>query len=104
MVARAIELDLPLGESPAFPRDVAGTGRHDHLLALPGVDEAAAARLARAFPTLAAVYAADLDRLTAAVGPVAAARIRWFLDAPLSAAALPGRRPGRRPGGWRSAA
>ena len=103
MIPRAIELDLPLGEAPEFPRDVAGTGRHDHLRGVPGVDEATAARLARAFPTLAAVYAADQERLSAVVGPVAAARIRWFLDAPLSAAALPGRRGGRR-SGWRSAA
>ena len=102
MIARAIELDLPLGDQPSFEDAVAGRGRHHHLTAVPGVDEAAAARLARAFPTLGAVYAADLDRLTAVVGPVAAARIRWFLDAPLSEAALPGRR--RRPRGWRTAA
>lgn len=96
MVPRAIELDLPLGEPLEA---VAGVDRAAHLLGIPGVDPVIGARLARAFPSLAAVYAAGEERLAAAVGPVAAARIRWFLDAPISRAAMPGRRP-RAQRGW----
>lgn len=102
MIPRAIELDLPLEEPPAFDADVAGEDRHHHLTAIPGIDEALAARLSRTFPTLGAVYAASEERLAAVAGPVAAARIRWFLDAPISVQALPGRRSRR--GGWRHAA
>jgi hypothetical protein len=98
MVARAIELDLPLGDA-VLGGDIAGAERRTHLLAIPGIDAAAATLLARTFPSLAAVYAADEARLAAVVGPVAAARMRWFLDAPISAAALPGRRR-RAPQGW----
>ena len=91
-----IELDLPLGE----PDDgELGLRRHRHLTSLPGVDEAAAARLERAFPSLAALYAAGQERLEQVVGPVAAARIRWFLDAPLRPAAMVRPRPG-----WKRAA
>ena len=100
MIPRAIELDLPLGE-PATA-EVARGDRVAHLAAIPGVDGALAERLARVFPSLAAVYAASEQRLTEAAGPVAAARIRWFLDAPLSAAALPGRRARHRT--WHHAA
>lgn len=101
MVPRAIELDLPLGGAAATPASaadgVAGPGHAAHLIAVPGVDEQTAARLLRAFPSLAAVYAAERARLAEVVGPVAAARIRWFLDAPVSAAALPGRPRSRTP-------
>ena len=90
MIPKAIELDLPLGEPAGV--EVERGHRIAHLAAIPGVDIGVAERLARLFPSLAAVYAAPEARLRDAVGPVAAARIRWFLDAPLSAAALPGRR------------
>ena len=112
MVTKAIELDLPLGEPAGV--DLLSTAlapcsvepehgdRVAHLAAIPGVDHAAAERLARLFPSLAAVYAATEERLRDAVGPVAAARVRWFLDAPLSAAALPGRRVRHR--SWHRAA
>jgi ERCC4-type nuclease len=93
MMPRAIELDLPLGDvPPAFDDSVAGAERHHHLTAIPGIDEALAGRLAREFPTLGAVYAAGEEQLAAVIGPVAAARLRWFLEAPLSVTALPGRR------------
>jgi hypothetical protein len=46
------------------------------------------------------VYAASEERLREVVGTVAAARIRWFLDAPLGLPTAPPAR-GRR---WRSAA
>lgn len=90
-----LELDLPLED----PTTSGGNGaRHRHLLAIPGVDEAAAARLERAFPTLAALYAAPESQIAAVVGPVTAARVRWFLDAPLWPGGM------RRRPGWRRAA
>jgi ERCC4-type nuclease len=100
MSTTPVELDLPLGDPEA---DHLASLRQRHLLSLPGVDHTMAARLARAFPSLAAVYAAPEERLRALVGPVAAARIRWFLDAPLHSGAAPANvRSGR--GTWRHAA
>ena len=90
MIRSAIELDLPLGDPKAEAE--ARDDRVEHLATIPGIDAATAGRLVRMFPTLSAVYTAPEERLREAVGPVAAARLRWFLDAPLSAAALPGRR------------
>jgi len=90
-----IELDLPMGDPES---DELGGRRQRHLADLPGVDPAAARRLTARFGSLADVYAASEERLVAAVGAVAAARIRWFLDAPLGAPAT-----GRRPG-WRQVA
>lgn len=81
MVARAVELLLPLAEAPA--RGELTPRRWQHLMDVAGVDAAVAERLVRSFGTLAAVYSAAEDALGRAVGPVAAARIRWFLDAPL---------------------
>jgi len=75
-----IELDLPLGDPE---EGELGLRRHRHLTAMPGVDDAIAGRLERAFHTLAALYAAPEEKLATVVGPVVAARIRWFLDAPL---------------------
>ncbi|HEV3124899.1 MAG TPA: helix-hairpin-helix domain-containing protein [Candidatus Dormibacteraeota bacterium] len=92
-----IELDLPLGDTEETEL---GTRRHRHLTELPGVDDAVAVRLERAFPTLAALYSATEDRLAEVVGPVTAARIRWFLDAPLRPP-VPVRRGSS---GWRHAA
>jgi ERCC4-type nuclease len=100
MSTTTVELDLPLGDPEA---EQLASLRQRHLLSLPGVDHTTVARLARAFPSLAAVYAAPEERLRALVGPVAAARIRWFLDAPLHSRAMPSRsRPTR--GTWRRAA
>jgi len=80
MRTRPFELQLPLddGAAGALARQ-----RIEHLRAMGGVDAPAFARLARAFPSLGAVYAASEAELAAVVGPVTAARIRWFLDAPL---------------------
>jgi ERCC4-type nuclease len=103
-----IELDLPFEQprplpapEPAPPTqdDEVRRRRRGHLMELPGMDEATAARLLASFPTLGAVYAASEERLREVVGSVAAARIRWFLDAPLSLSGRPARRPR-----WRSAA
>jgi ERCC4-type nuclease len=100
MSTTPVELDLPLGDPEV---DHLASLRQRHLLSLPGVDHTMAARLARAFPSLAAVYAAPEERLRALVGPVAAARIRWFLDAPLhSGAAASSTRSGH--GSWRKVA
>jgi ERCC4-type nuclease len=100
MSTPTVELDLPLGNPEV---DHLASLRQRHLLSLPGLDHLTAARLARAFPSLAAVYAAPEERLRALVGPVAAARIRWFLDAPLHSGAAPmPRRRGR--GDWQHAA
>ena len=80
MAARPYELQLPLddGAAGALARE-----RIAHLAAVRGVDAGALDRLARAFPSLGAIYTAPEPELARAVGPVAAARIRWFLDAPL---------------------
>jgi hypothetical protein len=80
MSSRPYELQLPLddGAAGALARE-----RVAHLAGIRGVDPATLDRLARSFPSLAAVYAASEPELGRAVGPVAAARIRWFLDAPL---------------------
>ncbi|MFN2568366.1 MAG: hypothetical protein ABR564_02045 [Candidatus Dormibacteria bacterium] len=76
-----IELELPLGDSEAG--DLARS-RLEHLAHVAGMDGQGVLRLSRAFPTLGSVYAASEIELAAVVGTVAAARIRWFLDAPLS--------------------
>jgi len=54
-----------------------------------GDDGDALLRLAAAFPNLAAMYAASEEELSRVVGPIAAARIRWFLDAPLATSLAP---------------
>ena len=96
-----IEMDLPLDldPGPVPAADAVRARRRDHLMELPGMDEATAARLLAAFPTLGAVYAASEERLEELVGSVAAARIRWFLDAPLTLPSASARHPR-----WRSAA
>jgi hypothetical protein len=56
----------------------------EHLSQLVSGDSGTLIRLARAFPSLASVYAASEAELARVIGPVAAARMRWFLDAPLT--------------------
>jgi ERCC4-type nuclease len=94
-----IEMDLPFDSGPAPVDDEVRARRRDHLTELPGIDKATAARLVGAFPTLGSVYAASEERLREVVGSVAAARIRWFLDAPLGLPSARTRGPR-----WRSAA
>lgn len=80
MSVRPIELQLPLDA------DEAGSlarRRVAHLGGVEGVEPSSLIRLLRAFPSLRAIYAAPEAELAKMVGPVAAARIRWFLDAPL---------------------
>jgi hypothetical protein len=81
MIGRMMELELPLGDEPSG--ELAGR-RMEHLSQLVSGDTGTLIRLTRAFPSLAAVYAASEAELAQAVGPVAAARMRWFLDAPLT--------------------
>jgi ERCC4-type nuclease len=76
-----MELLLPLGD-PSAPGDLT-TRRWQHLMTVAGIDARSAQRLARAFPSLAAVYHADEEHLVKVVGPVVASRIRWFLDGPI---------------------
>ena len=77
---RSFELQLPLDDGAA---GALAQQRIDHLRGVAGVDHGVLVRLARSFPSLAAVYAASEEELSQAVGAVTAARIRWFLDAPL---------------------
>jgi ERCC4-type nuclease len=81
MSTTPMELLLPLGEATA-PGELT-TRRWHHLMTVAGIEPASAQRLARAFPSLAAVYSAGEDELVKVVGPVVASRMRWFLDAPL---------------------
>jgi hypothetical protein len=81
MSTTPMELLLPLGD--ASVPDELTTRRWQHLMTIAGIDAGSAQRLARAFPSLAAVYAAGEEQLVRVVGPVVASRMRWFLDAPL---------------------
>ena len=83
MPIRTIELQLPLDadEVGSLARQ-----RVRHLAAVDGLEPAAFVRLVRSFPSLRAIYSASEAELARLVGPVAAARIRWFLDAPLDTA------------------
>jgi len=74
------ELQLPLDDGAAGEL---ARSRIDHLRGVSGVSASMLARLARAFPTLRAIYNASEADLARVAGPVAAARIRWFLDAPI---------------------
>ncbi len=83
MPIRTIELQLPLDA------DEAGSlarRRVSHLAAVDGLAPAAFVKLIRSYPALRAIYTASEPELARLVGPVAAARIRWFLDAPLDTA------------------
>ena len=79
-MAIPVELELPLGDND---NTELAAMRLRHLAALPGIEPRTLARLARAFTSLSAVYGASEAQLSKVIGPVAAARIRWFLDAPL---------------------
>jgi len=81
MSTTPMELLLPLGDTSGAGELT--TRRWQHLMTVSGIDPASAQRLARAFPSLAAVYGADEEQLVKVVDPVVASRIRWFLDAPL---------------------
>lgn len=78
-------MELPLGDTQASQL---ARQRLEHLGHVTGVDRASLIRLGRAFPNLASIYAADEAALARVVGDVTAARIRWFLDAPLPSGLL----------------
>lgn len=87
MVAdRTFELELPLGDGPTGEL---ASRRVGHLRQIVGDDDDALIRLAAAFSSLAAIYAAPEEELARVVGAVTAARIRWFLDAPLATSLAP---------------
>lgn len=91
---QAFELLLPLGDGASGEL---ARNRLDHLRAVTGIDDELVLRLTRAFPSLRSIYAARGEDLARVVGSVAAARIRWFLDAPLDTAlAVPPRAEGVR--------
>jgi hypothetical protein len=77
-----MELELPLGDGPSGEL---AWRRVEHLRRIVGEDQAALLRLVAAYRTLGAVYAASEQELATVVGPIMAARMRWFLDAPLTA-------------------
>lgn len=83
MPIRTIELQLPLDAEEAGSL---ARRRVTHLAAVDGLEPAAFVKLIRSFPSLRAIYGAPEAELARLVGPVAAARIRWFLDAPLDTA------------------
>jgi len=86
------ELQLPIddGESGQLAQQ-----RVDHVRAVPGVEPDALTKLGRAFPSLRAIYSAREEELARVVGPIAAARVRWFLDAPIDTALLSTQSPKR---------
>jgi len=79
-------MELPLGDGP---EGELASRRLGHLRQIVGDDSDCLIRLAAGFPSLSAVYAAPAEELARVVGPVAAARIRWFLDAPLATSLAP---------------
>lgn len=79
-------LELPLGDLSAT--DLARR-RLQHLGLVSGVDHHGLINLSRAFGSLADVYCASEADLARQVGATAAARMRWFLDAPLQPSAVP---------------
>jgi hypothetical protein len=85
-----MELELPLGDGPTG--ELAGR-RLDHLAQVVGEEPGIVARLAAAFGSLGAIYAASEAELAEVVGPITAARTRWFLDAPVAGSRY--RRSGR---------
>ena len=78
--SRPYALQLPLDDGGAG--DLAHL-RLEHLGGVNGVTRPMLTRLARAFPSLRAVYSAPEADLARVIGPIAAARVRWFLDAPI---------------------
>jgi ERCC4-type nuclease len=90
MQRSAVEMELPLDDGSASEL---ARRRVEHLAHVSGVDRAALVRLARAYPSLAAIYSATEEQLSRIVGEASASRIRWFLDAPLSTAVVDPARP-----------
>lgn len=83
MPRHTFELSLPLDDGAGGEL---ARKRVEHLRGVSGMDEGLLLRLARAFPSLRAIYSASDEELERVVGTVAASRIRWFLDAPLDTA------------------
>ncbi len=79
-----MELELPLGDGPSGEL---AWRRVEHLRRMIGEDQdqGALLRLIAAYRSLGAIYAASEQELATVVGPIVAARMRWFLDAPLTA-------------------
>lgn len=86
MSATTVELELPLGGTEASSL---AQRRLSHLAQAAELDPQLLLRLIRAFPSLRAIYSAGEADLAAVIGPVAAARLSWFLDAPLATGLAP---------------
>lgn len=80
MAGFPFDSELPLDVTPV---DSFAVRRLEHLSAIAGMTEELVYRLARRYTSLGAVYGASQKELEIVVGPVAAARLRWFLDSPL---------------------
>jgi hypothetical protein len=93
MGVNAMELELPLGEWHSG--DLARL-RQEHLRRMVGDDQAAMARLVAAFRNLGSIYSASEAELARVVGPILAARMRWFLEAPLTTSRHPAQGGGLR--------
>jgi hypothetical protein len=86
MSTAVTELELPLGDRALGEM---AWRRLEHLRRIVGDDRATLLRLVAAYRTLGSIYAAPEAELARIVGPIAAARLRWFLDAPLAASVSP---------------
>ena len=85
-----MEMELPLGDRA--PGEMAWR-RLEHLRRIVGDDQPTLVRLVAAFRSLGTIYTASEAELARVVGPIVAARMRWFLDAPLMAGATSDREP-----------
>ena len=90
----ALELELPLDE-PASAGSELGSLRLEQLRVALG-SASVPEMLLRHFGSLRELYAAPPERVERLVGPVLAARLAWFLDAPFRPASLPLFSRGRR--------
>ncbi|GAC1338633.1 MAG: hypothetical protein NVSMB29_04710 [Candidatus Dormibacteria bacterium] len=95
MQARVSELELPLDDAFAEAASDLGRQRLEQLKVALGSSDVPEVLLHH-FGTLRELYAAPTERVARLVGPVNAARLAWFLDAPFRPASLPLYQRGRR--------
>ncbi len=95
MKRQVLELELPLDDAFAEAAGELGRQRLEQLRVAMGSSEVPEVLLHH-FGTLREVYAAPTDQVARLVGPVDAARLAWFLDAPFRPASLPLFQRGRR--------
>lgn len=88
MKSRALELELPLDQPSAGATSDLGRQRLEQLRIALGSAHVPEVLLHH-FGNLREVYAAPPEHVQRLVGPVHAARLAWFLDAPFRPASLP---------------